>query len=180
MADEIVDEDGETWIPHYRFPVNNQSAHTIFSIQENPSIRMIVDRASKHTGVDFNHVVVLLYRDGSTNDVGEVPNRIENEGVEAFASVLKTSTTLRILDFTYNGIQQRGIASLAKAIIENTSLCYCNLEQVGVPHNEFSRELIRKIVKRNYLSLDGDAKKEVDDLLSPPHLDEILSVYRIA
>ena len=116
----------------------------------------------------------------ATNDVGEVPNRIENEGVEAFASVLKTSTTLRILDFTYNGIQQRGIASLAKAIIENTSLCYCNLEQVGVPHNEFSRELIRKIVKRNYLSLDGDAKKEVDDLLSPPHLDEILSVYRIA
>jgi len=65
MADEVTleDEDG-TWMAHYRFPVNNQSAHKIYSIKANPHIQMIVNLASERVGHRFNHVVVLLYRNG--------------------------------------------------------------------------------------------------------------------
>lgn len=120
----------------------------------------------------------------STGDLGEVPNRISDEGAEALAQALCLSTSLRSLDLTFNDIGLRGVNALAGAIQDNSRLCHCNLEQSGggghSSRNRLSRELVRKVAQRNYDALEGDARVEVDRLLSPPHLAEILSVYRIA
>jgi len=115
----------------------------------------------------------------STNDLGEVPNIIESQGAIYLAKGLKSNTTLRALDLTYNGIQQSGISALANVLEHNTKMIYFNIEQFGIPHNELSREIIRKTVQKNKNSLDRDELKCVTDIINPPHLEEIKSVYRI-
>jgi uncharacterized protein (DUF924 family)/alkylated DNA repair dioxygenase AlkB/Ran GTPase-activating protein (RanGAP) involved in mRNA processing and transport len=116
----------------------------------------------------------------STNDLDEVPNMIGSQGAVYFADMLSTNKTLRSLDFTYNAIQQSGISALANVISNhNNTLIYFNLEQFGVPHNELSREIIRKSVKKNKESIDEDTMKQIDYVIFPPHLEEIKSVYRV-
>jgi hypothetical protein len=60
IAMAIPHEDGT--IPHFRFPVNNQSAHGIISPMT-PIIANICQKISNFLHVPFNHAVVLLYRD---------------------------------------------------------------------------------------------------------------------
>ena len=53
-------------MPHYRFPVNDQNRYPVLEINEKtPTILSLLERVNKTTGVDFNHLVVLLYKDGN-------------------------------------------------------------------------------------------------------------------
>lgn len=86
----------------------------------------------------------------STNDLGEVPNIIGSVGAVHIANALSVNTTLRSLDLMYTGIQQAGITALSEVLsTKNITLIYLNLEQFGIPHNELSREIIRKSIQRN-------------------------------
>lgn len=60
----MADTDENGWTPHYRFPVNNQDKHGTLPFAISPTIQYIKDRLIQHTGIPFNHAVVLLYRDG--------------------------------------------------------------------------------------------------------------------
>jgi uncharacterized protein (DUF924 family)/alkylated DNA repair dioxygenase AlkB len=60
MAD--VHTDG--WMPHYRFPVNNQDHHGVFPFDISLAVSKIKEKLIAFTGIPFNHAVVLLYRDG--------------------------------------------------------------------------------------------------------------------
>jgi Ran GTPase-activating protein (RanGAP) involved in mRNA processing and transport len=124
----------------------------------------------------------------STIDLGEIPNYIGSLGAIYLANALRTNSTLQSLDLVCNQINQSGIIALADILSadtnQNTTLLYLHLEQFGVPHNELSREIIRKALQRNRLRLsteDGeDALPAIDQIINPLHLQEIQSVYRIA
>ena len=51
-------------VPHYRFPVNNQHRHGVITPMT-PTVDAIRTRVEAVTGIEFNHAVVLLYRDGN-------------------------------------------------------------------------------------------------------------------
>lgn len=57
----VPDEEGN--IPYYRFTVNDQAKHGIMTPMT-PTVEKIRQRVSKFCGCEFNHAVVLLYRDG--------------------------------------------------------------------------------------------------------------------
>lgn len=115
----------------------------------------------------------------STTDLGEVPNMIESQGAIYLADGIASNSTLCALDLTYTGIQQSGISALASVLEKNTNLMYFNIEQFGIPHNELSREIIRRTVQRNRETMAPDKLKYIMGVIDPPHLEEIKSVYRI-
>jgi uncharacterized protein (DUF924 family) len=61
----MADVDDNNLIPHYRFPVNNQNQHGIFSFNTSNTIKKIKEKLIAQTGIFFNHAVILLYRDGN-------------------------------------------------------------------------------------------------------------------
>jgi len=116
----------------------------------------------------------------STNDLGEVPNLLESQGALEFANMLIVNTTLGSLDMIYTAIKQSGISALASVIYSNNrTLAYLNIEQFGTPHNELSREIIRKALQKNRETMGPELLKQIDNIVLPPHLKEIKSVYRI-
>lgn len=118
----------------------------------------------------------------STNALFEVPNAMGNKGAVALAGALKKNRTLVSLDVLHNGIYQVGVVALAEALTgenENGTLLHLNIEQLGIPHNELTRETIRSSLKKNMAKLNDDEKKTAMSYLSPPHLEIIRSVYRV-
>lgn len=55
------DEDG--WIPHYRFPVNDQMRYGVVSPMP-PTVEWLRQKAQAAAGAHLNHAVVLCYRGG--------------------------------------------------------------------------------------------------------------------
>jgi hypothetical protein len=117
-----------------------------------------------------------------TMPLAEFPNRIGNEGAKALAATLKVNSSLRCVILLHNHIFQEGIDHLRVTLCEepcNRSLIKLELEQMGIPHNELSREDIRWALKRNYLALTEAERMEIDDVVNPKHVYEIASVYRV-
>ena len=115
----------------------------------------------------------------STEALGEIPNVMGNQGASALASALKHNRTLLSLNLLHNGIYQQGVSDLANALIENTTLLHLNIEQLGIPHNELTRESIRISLKRNHAELTDEQRKVAMTLINRDHLSEVKSVYRI-
>lgn len=129
-----------------------------------------------------------------TSALGEIPNRIGVAGAVALANVLRAhNRTLRSLVLLNNNIHQTGIAAFRSALLGdeslpadtamsklyNSTIVRLELEQLGVPFNELTREEIRLAIRRNYLALDNDQKEKADEAVNPSHLKSILSVYRV-
>lgn len=141
-----------------------------------------------------------------TSALSELPNRIGVIGAISLADALRLNRTLRSLVLLNNNIHQAGIAAFRAVLLENsetcidqgrvstlvasasnvlnhssfnTSLVRLELEQMGVPFNELTREEIRLAIRRNYLALDCEQKLEADEAINPAHLKSILSVYRV-
>lgn len=55
--------DADGWIPHYRFPVNDQHRYGVTSPMS-PTVERLRVAAEALTGEHLNHAVVLCYRDG--------------------------------------------------------------------------------------------------------------------
>jgi hypothetical protein len=61
----------------------------------------------------------------------------------------------------------------------NHTLIRLDLEQMGVPFNELTREEIRLALRRNYLAMSSLQQEEAMEAVSPSHLIPIQSVYRV-
>jgi hypothetical protein len=59
----LLADHADPLVPLYRFPVNDQQRYGEVAPMT-PSIEMLRQRASALLGIEFNHAVVLLYRDG--------------------------------------------------------------------------------------------------------------------
>jgi alkylated DNA repair dioxygenase AlkB len=60
----VVTPDSDGNIPYYRFTVNNQSNHSMITPMP-PVIESLCQKINQFLNVELNHVVILLYRDGS-------------------------------------------------------------------------------------------------------------------
>ena len=58
-----IGPDAEGWVPHYRFPVNDQMRYGV-RCPMSPTVEALRQRAQALTGTHLNHAVVLCYRDG--------------------------------------------------------------------------------------------------------------------
>lgn len=114
----------------------------------------------------------------STKVLGEIPNVMQNLGATAFANALSTNCTLLSLNLLHNGIYQQGVSNLAKALMKNRTLLYLNIEQLGIPHNELTREAIRVSLKRNLEALTDTERRHANSIMNREHLSQIKSVYR--
>jgi uncharacterized protein (DUF924 family)/Ran GTPase-activating protein (RanGAP) involved in mRNA processing and transport len=61
----------------------------------------------------------------------------------------------------------------------NKTLVRLDLEQMGVPFNELTREEIRLALRRNYLAMTEEQRRLADEAVVPNHLGPIQSVYRV-
>ena len=123
----------------------------------------------------------------TTAALGEIPNRIGVDGAKVIAEALKLNSTLVALNVFHNNIFQQGIAAFRDAFNGtnglNTSIVKLELEQMGVPLNEITKEEIKHCVRRNYLQLIEKGapsyRLDVEEALNPRHLRDIISVYRV-
>lgn len=61
VAMAVPDERG--WVPHYRFPVNDQHRYGVMAPMT-PTVDAVRQRIEALTGEQFNHAVALVYRGG--------------------------------------------------------------------------------------------------------------------
>ena len=77
-----------------------------------------------------------------------------------------------------NAVGEAGAQSLARSLLSsNSSLVALDLNFNGVAPG--TQELIRGTLRRNYRKMSKVAQDEVRQVLYPPHLTEVLSVYRL-
>jgi len=117
----------------------------------------------------------------ATGALKEVPNRIADEGTQILAAALEKNTTLNAMLLVHNTIHQAGIKALQGALSKHPSMVKLELEQLGIPFNELTREEIRHSLAKNRRRLQEDPAEwaEVQEALDPRHLEEIKSVYRM-
>ena len=139
----------------------------------------------------LRHNSALMFLDlgllKTTAALGEIPNRIGVDGAKVIAEALKLNSTLVALNVFHNNIFQQGIAAFRDAFNGtnglNTSIVKLELEQMGVPLNEITKEEIKHCVRRNYLQLIEKGapsyRLDVEEALNPRHLRDIISVYRV-
>lgn len=117
----------------------------------------------------------------ATAAVGELGNRIGNDGASALARMLRANRSLRALDVSHNRISQAGIDALGDALEANRSLCLLRHPQHGKAVNHDALERLHTKLDRNWEAL---RKREPgvtqEDLTTPRSTQAILSVYRTA
>ena len=119
--------------------------------------------------------------------IGELCNRIENFGAEQIAEALRFNTTLLSLSLRHNAIDERGHSafrlvlggSLDNSCLRNKTLIDLTIDQYGFPLSRINREGIKTAIRQNMELLSKAERKEANEVVSPPHLAEVLSVYRL-
>lgn len=117
----------------------------------------------------------------ATSALGEVPNRITDEGAMMLAAALEENSTLNGLVLVHNTIHQAGLKAIQTSISKNTSLVKLELEQLGIAYNELTREEIRHTLNKNRRKFQETPEEwqKIQEALDPAHLEEIKSVYRM-
>lgn len=128
----------------------------------------------------------------ATRALGEVPNRIGDEGAKTLATALmkqgeasqrEDAVLLSGLVLTYNGIARVGLEALATALKQHRGLVVLNIEQTKADLRcEVAREQVRLKLAKNAQHLKFKSSEEqqlVQETLDPAHLEEIKSVYRV-
>lgn len=117
----------------------------------------------------------------ATSALGEVPNRITDEGAVVLAAALEENSTLNGLVLVHNTIHQAGLKAIQTSISKNTSMVKLELEQLGIAYNELTREEIRHTLNKNRRKFQENPEEwnKIQEALDPAHLEEIKSVYRM-
>lgn len=117
----------------------------------------------------------------ATAAVGELGNRIGNEGAASLAQMLRVNRSLRALDVSHNRISQAGIDAIDEALDVNRTLCLLRHPQHGKAVNHDSLERLHAKLERNWQTLQKqEADVTQEDLTTPRSTQAILSVYRTA
>ncbi|CAK9060867.1 Esterase AAEL000016, partial [Durusdinium trenchii] len=110
----------------------------------------------------------------ATSALGEVPNRITDEGATLIGKSLEVNSTLNALLLVHNTIHQAGLKAIQTSISQNSSMVKLELEQLGIAYNELTREEIRHTLNKNRRKLQEDPEEwaRVEEALDPVHLEE--------
>lgn len=118
-----------------------------------------------------------------TAAIGEKPNFIEAEGVNALAGWLKTNPPLRILDVSRNYLKVETLLEGFGNVLQqhNTNLTVLRpITRGGTPTNLAALDPLRKALERNEAAMSEREQKMAQRVDLPEHIVDILSVYRTA
>ncbi|EFA79316.1 Prostaglandin-E [Heterostelium album PN500] len=134
--------------------------------------------------------------------LGSLNNILGDEGANEIARLIRANTQIRSIDLTHNSISQKGISALREALKTNNILTSMDLMQFSMVHNEVAREDINAMLSRNRLLWGKQeltnreqqsgaqhitnvedqwivlGNKLAEEVHTPEHMNEILSVYR--
>jgi len=130
----------------------------------------------------------LVPNGGTLGKLGLASCGIGQAGAEALATAITDGAKLRWLDLGFlkmtqalgevpNAIGDAGARALTNALRTNKHLVALDLNFNGVSHA--THEQIRVRLRRNFRELDVPGKEAAHAVLFPPHLAEVLSVYRL-
>jgi Ran GTPase-activating protein (RanGAP) involved in mRNA processing and transport len=113
----------------------------------------------------------------ATAAVGELGNRIGNDGCRSLAAMLRVNRVLSVLDISHNGISQHAIDAITEALeAGNTSLVDLRHPQLGKAINHDALGRLHALLERNRVAAGVDP----EEIRTPTPTREILSVYRTA
>lgn len=115
----------------------------------------------------------------STSDLGELTNRIGNEGAEYIAKLIKENNVIEYISVIINGIGEGGIVKMVDALKTNETIVQLNTQQYALvlPQNvtlDLKKYLHRNRKNRNIKNIDSYARflKHTENIVN------IDSIYR--
>jgi hypothetical protein len=123
----------------------------------------------------------LKYYNNSLCSLSLLNNLIFQDGMAAIRAALLDSYTEPSPTAVVSSSSVEGEGEGEGGAIQtmNRTLIRLDLEQMGVPFNELTREEIRLALRRNYLSMNSLEQSDAMEAVSPSHLAPIQSVYRV-
>lgn len=134
--------------------------------------------------VDHTNLIMLdlgLYK--STSDMGELPNKMGNEGAEYISQFIENNNSVLILSVLHNNIDMDGLTKILEAFKKNKTMLYVYYDQYGldIPHEfreEFKRVMSDKIEKNLGITLNVFLKKVLRFIKHTNEIKFIDSIYR--
>lgn len=136
----------------------------------------------------------LGFRKG-TYEMGELPNRITDEGLLYLGQKLigwsdQRKNSIRTLDVTHNKVTRDGAMTfIHNFVLDNSHLLHVRLSQIGAERNLEVERITKRLAKENkeqYFEVDPSKlspeevkeRERVKEALDPKHIAEIYSIYR--
>ena len=123
-----------------------------FISRSNTNVVKNVTLQSCHIG-DHGVRILMKYmtyeKSGGTWNFVMSINNIHEEGAASIAKVLQTSSVMNSLDLTHNYIGDRGLQSIAEALITNSSLVELNMYQCSLEITEENGPVVTKMLQKN-------------------------------
>jgi Ran GTPase-activating protein (RanGAP) involved in mRNA processing and transport len=116
----------------------------------------------------------------STADMGEISNKIGDEGAVYIAQLIQENKTLQYIDIIQNGITNAGICVLTQALHKNDTLLYLHCSQYGLKMEQKYITEINKKLEENREKSGLDTKQVMFERFIKHSLDirNIDSIYR--
>ena len=115
----------------------------------------------------------------STADMGEITNRISNEGVPFIVKLIKENKTIEYLSILHNDISNEAMKHIESALRENDTLLYLDFKQyfVGIEQDVYVN-IREKLKKNRYMKGIADEKEYFRTLKHTKEIINIDSIYR--
>ena len=119
----------------------------------------------------------------STADMGELGNRIGNDGCTYLADFIKSNKVIRILSIIHNNIDNTGLKDIADALEVNNNILYFEYGQYGlVVDKEIKEKFIHKLNQNCMSTYNIDyntfIKTRLRDMKHTKKINCIDSIYR--
>jgi len=119
----------------------------------------------------------------STGDMGELPNFIGDDGVDAIKKFIENNNTVKIMDISQNNISNEGLNKILDSFEKNNTLLHINYNQYGVDVSKDTKDKFFMLMERNVRNNLGMTYNEFHKghLRLMKHTEDILkidSIYR--
>ena len=95
----------------------------------------------------------------STNDMGEVANKIGDDGCIYIGKLIKENKSIQFMDLNYNCITEKGIEILNESLKDNDTLLFLNVIQFVLDYNSKAYLLLRDKLKNNIKNMNYKKEK---------------------
>ena len=119
----------------------------------------------------------------STADMKELPNRIEDSGADAIATLLLRNPHLKVINVTHNGLTEKGWCSVLQSALHCHSLVHLDITERGLFKDPTLQQLLINHLTTNIARDFGCSRQEFMDkylktVRQPADVRFIESMYR--
>lgn len=150
---------------------------------ESVGVVILADAISSHP--KLRTVCFGMY--ASTEDMGELPNRMGHEGAVAIAAMLHANPRLQVLSVAHNALEATSMSLIAEAAAVHPSLLHLDLIEYKVTYDPLLRARVQRQVLRNVRRIYGDdmsyqtfLRFYLHSYRNIPQIAHIRSIYRTA